>query len=121
MTKFELPRDYNTILVRSRTLSNLGLACRNFKTRMWSQYGQKDKTPNWDKYSLFKPYWSGFKKYRQLEEATKMSQENKTNVKKKVLHHTTRSHGYAGKEETRQEQKKAIQLGSTDATANWTE
>jgi hypothetical protein len=44
MAKFELPRDYNTSLVRSRTLSNLGLAFRNFKSRMWSQYGQKDKT-----------------------------------------------------------------------------
>jgi hypothetical protein len=31
-------------LVRSRTLSNLGLALRNFKSRMWSQYGRKDKT-----------------------------------------------------------------------------
>jgi hypothetical protein len=43
--KFEIPRDCNTGLVRSRTLSNLGLAFRNFKSRMWSQYGQKDKTP----------------------------------------------------------------------------
>jgi hypothetical protein len=51
-----------------------------------------------------------------------MSQENKMNVKKKVLHHTTGSHGYAGKEETSQEQEeKIIQLGATPATANWTE
>jgi hypothetical protein len=69
-----------------------------------------------------KPYWSGFKKYKQSEEATKMSQENKMNVKKKVLHHTTGSRGYAGKEETWQEQEeKAIQLGATSATTNWTE
>jgi hypothetical protein len=47
-----------------------------------------------------KPYWSGFKKYKQSEEATKISQENKMNIKKKVIHHTTGSHGYAGKEET---------------------
>jgi hypothetical protein len=34
---------------------------------------------------------------------------NKMNAKKKVLHHTTSSHGYTGKEETWQEQKeKAI-------------
>jgi hypothetical protein len=32
--------------------------------------------PDWDKYPLLKPYWSGFKKYKQLEEATKISQEN---------------------------------------------
>jgi hypothetical protein len=100
MTKFELPRDCNTGLVRSRTLSNLGFSFRNFKSRMWSQYGQKDKMPHWDKYPLLKPYWSGFKKYKQSEEATKMSQENKMNVKKKVLHHRTGSCGYAGKEET---------------------
>jgi hypothetical protein len=43
MAKFELPRDCNMGLVRSRTLSNLGLSFRNFKSRMWSQYGQKDK------------------------------------------------------------------------------
>jgi hypothetical protein len=69
-----------------------------------------------------KSYWSGFKKYKQSEEATKMSQENKMNVKKKVLHHTTGSHDYAEKEETWQEQEeKTIQLGATPATANWTE
>jgi hypothetical protein len=69
-----------------------------------------------------KPYWSGFKKYKQSKEKTKISQENKMNVKKKVIHHTTGSHGYAGKEETWQEQEeKAIQLGATPATINWTE
>jgi hypothetical protein len=122
MTKFELPRDYNTGLVRSRTLSNLGLPFRNFKSRMWSQYGQKDKTPDWDKYPLLKPYRSEFKKYKQSKEATKMSQENKMNAKKKVLHQTTGSCGYVGKEETWQEQEeKAIQLDATPVTANWTE
>jgi hypothetical protein len=35
-----------------------------------------------------KAYWSVFKKYKQSEEATKISQENKMNVKKKVIHHT---------------------------------
>jgi hypothetical protein len=39
MAKFELPRDCNTGLVRSRTLSNLYLSFRNFKSIMWSQYG----------------------------------------------------------------------------------
>jgi hypothetical protein len=34
MTKFELPRDCNTDLVRSRTLSNLGFSFRNFKSRI---------------------------------------------------------------------------------------
>jgi hypothetical protein len=122
MAKFELPRDCNTVLVKSRTLSNLGLSFRNFKSRMWSQYGQKDKTSDWDKYPLLKPYWSGFKKYKQSEEATKISQENKRNAKKKVIHHTTGPRGYAGKEETWQEQEeKAIQSGATPATANWTE
>jgi hypothetical protein len=78
--------------------------------------------PNWDKYPLLKPYWSGFKKYKQLEEATMMSQENKMNAKKKVLHHTTGSRSYVGKEETWQEQEeKAIQLGATPVTANWNE
>jgi hypothetical protein len=38
-----------------------------------------------------------------------MSQENKMNAKKKVVHHTTGSRGYTGKEETLQEQEeKAI-------------
>jgi hypothetical protein len=51
-----------------------------------------------------------------------MSQENKMNAKKKVLQHTMGSHGYAGKEETWQEQEeKAIQLGATPVIANWTE
>jgi hypothetical protein len=59
--------------------------------------------PDCDKYPLLKPYWSGLKNFKQSEEATKMSQENKMNTKKKVLHHTTRSHGYVGKEETWQE------------------
>jgi hypothetical protein len=69
-----------------------------------------------------KPYWSGLKKYKQSEEATKISQENKMNAKKKVIHHITDSHGYAGKEETWQEQEeKAIQSGATPATTNWTE
>jgi hypothetical protein len=45
----------------------------------------------------------------QKVQATKMSQENKMNAKKKVLHQTTDSHCYAGKEETWQEQEeKAI-------------
>jgi hypothetical protein len=88
---------------------------------MWSQYSQKDKTPGWDKYSLLKSYWSGFEKYKQSEEATKMTQENKMNVKKKVLHHTTGSRGYARKEESWQEQEqKAIQLGAAPVIANWT-
>jgi hypothetical protein len=103
MAKFELHRDCNTGLVKSRTLSNLGLSFRNFKSKMWSQYGQKDKTPDWDNYPLLKPYWSGIKMYKQSEEATKISQENKMNVKKNVIHHTTGSRGYAGKEETWQE------------------
>jgi hypothetical protein len=47
-----------------------------------------------------KPYWSGFKKYKQSKEATKISQENKMNVKKKVIHQTTGSHGCAEKDET---------------------
>jgi hypothetical protein len=73
MAKFELPRDCNMGLVKSMTLSNLDLSFRNFKSRMWSQYGQKDKTPDWDKYPLLKPYWSGFKKYKKSEESTKIS------------------------------------------------
>jgi hypothetical protein len=122
MTKFELPRDCNTGMVKSRTLSNLGLSFRNFKSRMWTQYGQKDKTPDWDKYPLFKPYWSGFKKYKQSKEATKISQENKRNAKKKVIYHTMGSRGYARKEETWQEQEeKVIQSSATPATTNWTE
>jgi putative cell wall-binding protein len=49
-----------------------------------------------------------------------MSQENKMNAKKKVLH-TMGSRGYAGKEETWQEQEeKAIPLGATPVMANWT-
>jgi hypothetical protein len=69
-----------------------------------------------------KPYWSGFKKYKQLEEATMISQENKMNAKKKFIHHTIGSHGYAGKEETWQEyEEKAIQSGATPMTVNWTE
>jgi hypothetical protein len=100
MAKFELPRDCNTGPIKSRTLSNLSLSFRNFNSRMWSQYGQKNKMPDWDKYTMLKPYWSGFKSYKQSEEAAKISQENKMNVKKKVIHHTTGSRGYAGKEET---------------------
>jgi hypothetical protein len=73
MAKFELPSDCNIGLVKSRTLSNLGLSFRNFKSRKWSQYGQKNKMPDWDKYPLLKLYWNGFKKYKQLEEATKIS------------------------------------------------
>jgi hypothetical protein len=119
MAKFELPKDCNTSLMRSRTLSNLGLSIRNFKSRMWPQYGQKDKTLDWDKYPLLKPYWSGLKKYKQSKEAMKMSQENKMDMKKKVLYHTTGSRGYAGKVETWHEQEeKAIQLGATPVTAN---
>jgi hypothetical protein len=34
MGKFELPRDCNTGLVKNKTLSNLGLFFRNFKSRM---------------------------------------------------------------------------------------
>jgi hypothetical protein len=56
MAKFELPRDCNTGLVRSRTMTNLGSSFRKFKSRMWSQYGQKDKTLDWDKYPPLKPY-----------------------------------------------------------------
>jgi hypothetical protein len=68
-----------------------------------------------------KPYWSGFKKYKQSEEAIKISQENKINKKKKVIHHTTGSRGYAGQEETWQEQEeKAIQSGATLVTSKWT-
>jgi hypothetical protein len=122
MAKFELLKYCNMGLLRSKTLSNLGLSFRNFKSRIWSQYDQKDKTLDWDKYPLLKSYWSGFKKYNQSEEAIKMSQENKMNAKKKVLHHTTGSRGYARKEETWQEQEeKTIQLGATPAIANWTE
>jgi hypothetical protein len=69
-----------------------------------------------------KSYWNGFKKYKQSEEATKISQENNMNAKKKVIHHTTSSRGYARKEETWQEQEeKAIQSSVTPVTANWTE
>jgi hypothetical protein len=69
-----------------------------------------------------KPYWCGFKKYKLSKEATKISQENKMDAKKKVIHHTTDSHGYVGKEETWREQKeKAIQSAATPVTANWTE
>jgi hypothetical protein len=45
-----------------------------------------------------------------------MGQKNKMKAKKKVLHQMTDSHGYAGKEETWQEQEeKAIQLSGTPA------
>jgi hypothetical protein len=41
------------------------------------------------------------------------------NAKKKVIHHITGSRGYAGKEETWQEQEdKSIQSGGTPATTN---
>jgi hypothetical protein len=41
------------------------------------------------------------------------------NAKKKVIHHITGSRGYAGKEETWQEQEdKAIQSGATPVTTN---
>jgi hypothetical protein len=44
------------------------------------------------------------------------------NTKKKVIYHITDSHGYAGKEQSWQEQEeKAIQFGATPMTANWTE
>jgi hypothetical protein len=44
------------------------------------------------------------------------------NTEKKVLHHTTGYHGYAGKEESWQEQEeKLIQLGATPVIANWSE
>jgi hypothetical protein len=46
MGKFELPRDCNMGLVKSKTLSNFGLSFRNFKSRMWPQYDQKDKMPD---------------------------------------------------------------------------
>jgi hypothetical protein len=108
MAKFELPRHCNTGVVRSKTLSNLGLSFRNFKSRMWSQYGRKDKTADWDKYPLLKSYWIGFKKYKQSKEATKISQENKMNTKKKVIHHTMSSRGYVGKEETWHEQEEKV-------------
>jgi hypothetical protein len=69
-----------------------------------------------------KPYWIGFKKYKQSEKATKISQKNKMNMKKKVIHHTTCSCGYVGKEETcREQEEKAIQSGVTPATTNWIE
>ncbi len=55
MAKFELPRDCNMGLVKSRTLINLSLSFRSFKRRMSSQYGQKDKMSDWDKYPLLKP------------------------------------------------------------------
>jgi hypothetical protein len=106
MENFELPRDCNMDLVKRKTPSNLGLSFRNLKSRMWSQNGQKNKMPDWDKYLLLKPYWSGFKKYKQSEEATKISQENKMNTKKKVIHHTTGSHGYAGKKKLGKSKKK---------------
>jgi hypothetical protein len=113
MAKFELPKDCNTGLVKSRTLSSLGLSFRNFKSRLRSQYGQKDKMPDWDENPLLKPYWSGFKKYKQSEEATKISQENKMNMKNKVIDHTTGYCGYAQKDDTWQEQEeKAIQSGA---------
>jgi hypothetical protein len=52
-------------------------------------------------------------------EATKISQENKMNTKKKVILYTTGSRDYAGKKETWQHQKeKAIQLGATPVTTN---
>jgi hypothetical protein len=42
------------------------------------------------------------------------------NMKKKVIHHITGSRGYAGKEETWQNQEeKAIQSGATPTTTNW--
>jgi hypothetical protein len=41
------------------------------------------------------------------------------NTKKKVIHHTMDSHGYAGKEETWQKQEeKTIQSGATPTIAN---
>jgi hypothetical protein len=41
------------------------------------------------------------------------------NAKKKVIHHTTGSRDYAGKEETWQEhEEKAIQSSATPMTAN---
>jgi hypothetical protein len=44
------------------------------------------------------------------------------NTKKKVIHHTMGCRGYAGKEETWQEQEeKAIQSGVTPTIANWPE
>jgi hypothetical protein len=58
-------------------------------------------------------------KAQAIRRSNQVSQENKMNTKKKVLHHTMGSRGYAGKEETWQEQEeKAIQLGATLVIAN---
>jgi hypothetical protein len=55
----------------------------------------------------------------QKVQAIKISQENKMNAKKKVIHHTTSSRGYVGKEETWQEwEEKAIQSDATHVTTN---
>jgi hypothetical protein len=43
MAKFELPRDCNTGLVRSKILNNLGLSFRNFKSKMWSHIVRRIK------------------------------------------------------------------------------
>jgi hypothetical protein len=58
-------------------------------------------------------------KVQAIRRSNQVSQENKMNTKKKVLHHTMGSRGYVGKEETWQEQEeKAIQLGATLVIAN---
>jgi hypothetical protein len=59
-----------------------------------------------------KPYWSGFKKYKQSKEANKISKQNKINAKNKVIHHTTGSRGYKklGKSKKKKQSNRVLYL-----------
>jgi hypothetical protein len=60
ISKFEFPKECGLDLVRRKTLSGLGLAFRNFKSRLYIQFHQKGQTADLNEYPTLKPFWKAF-------------------------------------------------------------
>ena len=82
-------------LVKKWALKKMGELFRAYKNRLWATYKAEKKPPLFENYLAKQEHnWEEFVKYKESEEAMRLSKKNKKNASEKKYHHHTGRGGY---------------------------
>ena len=104
MAHFTLPdlgseseMDKQRALVEKWALKKMEELLRAYKNRLWATYKAEKKPPVFENYLAKQEHnWEEFVKYKESEEAVKLSKKNKKNASEKLYHHHTGRGGLSG-------------------------
>ncbi|XP_071677519.1 uncharacterized protein [Lolium perenne] len=89
-------------LVKKWALQKMGELFRAYKNRLWATYKAEKKPPLFENYLAKQEHnWEEFVKYKESEEAMRLSKKNKKNASEKKYHHHTGRGGYEKDDYTR--------------------